>query len=355
MAIKIRADLRSNFFPGAKPPAAAFNDVIDSALNLEDNKNQALKSSITISTYEPVVLGDPPPDGTIAKVASELQVFFGGIGKPVGGGGLPLANLPVNAGTDTASGITIESNTPGQGINLGAINTAISPVAFRGAAILGNKTQFTIDNAAVMQEQAGNTWLNAPAAGTVRISTARTPGITITRNNMEFTIQDPGGATQPEFLFKIGTKRALAIKQLNPSSIRATVPPNTLPGTDGILQIYGDIHQVNAAGAWVTSDARLKKDIQPFAEGLEKIKNINPVQFKYNGLGDTRDGRPGIGVIAQEIKALMPYSVRELPVKLNDNDKEETDVLLFDDHALTYVLINAVKELSARIEELEKK
>ena len=110
---------------------------------------------------------------------------------------------------------------------------------------------------------------------------------------------------------------------------------------------------MDTTGTWVTSDARLKKDITPFVEGLEKIKNINPVQFKYNGLGETSKDRPGIGVIAQEVKALMPYSVRELPMKLNDDDKEETGVMLFDDHALTYLLINAVKELSARIEQLE--
>lgn len=353
MSIKLRSDLKSNYFPGAKPTAASFHDMIDSAFSLAEVENLPLKGAVTIADFKVTPTVPTPPDGTIAKVGNELQVFFGNVGKPVGGGGLPVANIPIG-GTNTASGISIDSNLPGRGINLGAINTAISPAAFQGAAILANKNQFTIDTAALMQEQSGNTWLNAPdaAAGGVRIALGRKPVISVKKNKVEFSIDDTLPATAPEFVFLIGAKRALSIRKLTTSSVRT--PTTNFPGGDGILQIYGEMHQVNGANQWVTSDARLKKEVEPFADGLAKLKRINPVRFKYNGMGETHDGHPGIGVIAQEIKPLLPYSVKEFPVKMNAGDQHDTDVLLFDSHALTYMLINAVKELSARLEQLEK-
>lgn len=54
------------------------------------------------------------------------------------------------------------------------------------------------------------------------------------------------------------------------------------------------------AASWnVTSDARCKKDITPYADGLEALKQIRTVRYRYNGRGDTRDdGVERVGVIA---------------------------------------------------------
>nr|NIT60959.1 hypothetical protein [Fodinibius sp.]NIV15683.1 hypothetical protein [Fodinibius sp.]NIY29540.1 hypothetical protein [Fodinibius sp.] len=47
-----------------------------------------------------------------------------------------------------------------------------------------------------------------------------------------------------------------------------------------------------------------------------------------------------------------PYMVDTFRAKLNSEDDEETDILRFDGSALTYILINAVKELDAKIDEI---
>ena len=65
------------------------------------------------------------------------------------------------------------------------------------------------------------------------------------------------------------------------------------------------------SNAWtVISDARLKKDIRPFTDGLSLIDQINPIWFTYTGSG----GMPletGVGTLAQEFQKIAPYMVTD--------------------------------------------
>ena len=51
----------------------------------------------------------------------------------------------------------------------------------------------------------------------------------------------------------------------------------------------------------------------------------------------------------------MPETVGTYKAKLNKKDNKETEIYNFDGHALTFALINAVKELNSKIENLEQK
>jgi hypothetical protein len=67
---------------------------------------------------------------------------------------------------------------------------------------------------------------------------------------------------------------------------------------------YLSIKRVGTAGL-VTSDERLKKDIISFTGGLKDILGINTVSYQYNGLTKNaiNDGRPHIGIIAQQVQS----------------------------------------------------
>ena len=56
--------------------------------------------------------------------------------------------------------------------------------------------------------------------------------------------------------------------------------------------------------------------------------------------------------IATILGNIMADSVNSVKAKLNETDEEETDILNFNGHELIYVLINAIKEQQAQIEEL---
>lgn len=107
-------------------------------------------------------------------------------------------------------------------------------------------------------------------------------------------------------------------------------------------------------GDWSTfSDKRLKKNINPFIDGLEKLLQINPVTFEYNGKADTHTNKEYIGIIAQEIQKIAPYTVEE--IEFRDSEKNIAEnYLSFDGSALKYITINAIKELNEKVEEKEK-
>ncbi len=97
-------------------------------------------------------------------------------------------------------------------------------------------------------------------------------------------------------------------------------------------------------GSWTAfSDARLKQNVQPYNDGLSALLKIKPVTYHYNELSGCDTKPKYVGVIAQDLKDVAPYMV-------SDFTKEGTNYLQVDNSAMTYMLINAVKEQQAQIE-----
>jgi len=108
-------------------------------------------------------------------------------------------------------------------------------------------------------------------------------------------------------------------------------------------------------GSWsALSDQRVKKDIAPFDPGLAALEKIRPVSFRYNGLADTQvTDSKYVGVVAQELEPILPFMVSSHGRKLHPDDKAATELKEVDPSAFTYVLINAVKELSAENKQMK--
>ena len=109
-------------------------------------------------------------------------------------------------------------------------------------------------------------------------------------------------------------------------------------------------------GSINTSDARLKKDIEPIAEGLPLIQQLNPVSFKWKANQD--QGRSHTGFIAQELQEVVPHLVidhewREVP----DSDQREwveTEHLGVNYAELIPILTKAIQEQQEMIEALQE-
>jgi hypothetical protein len=102
-----------------------------------------------------------------------------------------------------------------------------------------------------------------------------------------------------------------------------------------------------------TSDERVKKNIVDYSKGLAEIIQVQPKSYAFNGKGNTIEDVESIGVLAQEIKEVFPETVGTVNKKLNPEDEQETELYTVDISPVTYALINAVKELNAKIETLE--
>ncbi len=110
---------------------------------------------------------------------------------------------------------------------------------------------------------------------------------------------------------------------------------------DGNIVATGDI-----SGTTITpSDRRLKTNIKPINGAMKLVKSLNGVTFNWNeNAPGTRNGISDVGVIAQEVEAVLPELVKETP----DGYKAVNYA------QLTAVLIEAVKEMDQKIKHLEK-
>lgn len=112
----------------------------------------------------------------------------------------------------------------------------------------------------------------------------------------------------------------------------------------------GDMIAFGNIGAY--SDPRLKDEVEPIAGALDIVEQLRGVRFTWNNKTKLI-GKPGqrdIGVLADEVEAVLPELV-SLSMPDSDNDGQQWRVV--DYSKLTPVLIEAVKELAARVKELE--
>lgn len=98
----------------------------------------------------------------------------------------------------------------------------------------------------------------------------------------------------------------------------------------------------------VPSDKNMQEDIQPYTKGLNELKNIKPVDFRYKaniGRGNERQ----VGVTAQDIESVVPTMVGQT----YDAATGVNGVKYVKGNEFIFMLINAVKELSNRVDKLE--
>ena len=102
---------------------------------------------------------------------------------------------------------------------------------------------------------------------------------------------------------------------------------------------------------WVILKRRLKKNIKDLPYGLDDILKLRAVEFAWK---EKRGGKHDIGVIAQEIQEVIPEVVNEVQT-IGKSSEELESHLSVDYGKIVSVLIKAVQELSAELEELKKK
>jgi hypothetical protein len=121
------------------------------------------------------------------------------------------------------------------------------------------------------------------------------------------------------------------------------------------LQLSTDSAAKPTTNTWtIASDARLKTVLGDYEKGLDAICALRPVRYKYNGFGGmVADGKEHISIVAQEAQEVFPECIGTFQGKLHGDDEEETELLNYNGHAVTFALINAIKELKAKIDILE--
>ena len=110
---------------------------------------------------------------------------------------------------------------------------------------------------------------------------------------------------------------------------------------DSALSVINDITAF-------ASDIRLKTNIEPIENALDKVLALNGFTYNFNEIGQSLgfDGTTTyVGVSAQEVQAVLPEAVKPAPA--------DSNYITVQYEKLVPLLIEAIKELKAEINELK--
>jgi hypothetical protein len=352
MADRSRAYLRQEFSDGERPTGTDFADLIDSFINKEDDGvRRQPNGNITIPAGLTLANATDGQDGTLRFNAGQVEVLQGGVWSPIGGegafarvgGGPHVAFAGGNVGiggfaTPPTHKLEVPLTGPGERVRLGNVTAHNGPASAAGA-YLSHQNATGDQSFALRQDGQANTDLNAgPGAelalmqgGAARLRINSSGNVTITPQ-LSVTIN---GNTQTGGNLQVGS------------------PP---PGQARNLSVTGDAFKPGGGPFTpLASDARVKRDVKPLDVGLQQVRGLKPVYYKFNGkAGMPDDGREYVGLIAQDVSEVVPFLVQKGGAAGEaGEDREMRDLLTYDPGPLTYILINAVRELAERVEQLE--
>ena len=126
--------------------------------------------------------------------------------------------------------------------------------------------------------------------------------------------------------------------RVNTGALGVNIAPSA---TDGRIDASNDIV------AFSSSDLRLKENIKPIENALEKVKSLTGVEFDWKPELKHAHGYEGhdTGVIAQEVQEVMPTAIRT----------NDTGYLAVRYEKLIGLLIEGMKEQQLQIDELKSK
>jgi len=118
------------------------------------------------------------------------------------------------------------------------------------------------------------------------------------------------------------------------------------PGTDNTHNLGSSSNRWRTVfattGTINTSDRNLKRDINHISYGLESVRKLNPVSYKWN---DDENSRTHLGFIAQEVEEILPEVIT----------KDENGRYGMNYAEVIPVLVKAIQELTEKVQHLEQK
>jgi hypothetical protein len=293
-----------------------------------------------------------------------------------------------NLTIDSAGGTIVidDSLTVNQNLDITGISTFNNNVNIKGTdknfTIIdgNNNTRFTVatntgnttisgtlsvnGNTTLGNENTDSTSVN----GSISVSngfTVADGGLTVTKGGLTVTA---GGLTVSAGGIN-AAEQTVTAATFNGNATTATTASNVVGGASRVL--YNSASNTTATSANLTfdgttlsvgalssagditafaSDERLKTNIKPLENALEKVLSLSGFTYNFNEIGSTLGFSTKIthvGVSAQQIQAVLPEAVSPAPAN--------NDYLTVKYEKIVPLLIEAIKELADKVEKLEQK
>ena len=301
----------------------------------DGNTNLTLTSN-TLTTFA----------GDIRVGGNDIQSSSGSVALSLSGADVTTANDIIVTGDVRINGNDIQSSTGATAISLSGANvtTANNLIVTNDLRINGNDIQASDGSTNITLDS--NTLTTF--AGDIKVSgndiQSSTGVNALTLSDSDVTVQ--GDLTVAGNDIKSSTATALTLSGAN-VTIPGTLNVNgntTLGDTNSdVTTVNGELRVTQDITAFYTSDQRLKDNITPIPDALNKVISISGNTFDWNEKSE-KEGSD-VGVVAQEILEVLPEAVTT----------RENGYLAVRYEKLVPLLIEAIKELSNKVEYLEQK
>lgn len=133
--------------------------------------------------------------------------------------------------------------------------------------------------------------------------------------------------------------------------------PVTVNLNNNDVTLGGNLYVASDIAAF-TSDIRLKTNIRQIENALEKLSRIRGIHYNHNELGKSfgLGDKDHVGVVAQEIQEVLPEVIAPAPFDISPEtgeSKSGENYVTVKYDKIVPLLIEAVKELSAKVNQLE--
>ncbi len=287
-------------------------------------------------------------------IASAINNYFAG-GIQVGG---------TATGPSTAGGVGVGVAPPGDGdltvAGIATINQRLS-IATTGASFAASSGQGMAANftpGTINDTSAAGTIANAPGVAIGAPTFTATNARTYTDAMALYIVGPAVGSTNVTatnvHALKVGSGRSffpagsattpsIAIRDVNTGFYSSATDTLNIANNGALRFTFASNGDFTAVGnVTANSDRRIKKDIEPIRNALDKLKTLSGVTFTRI---DTE--QRGIGLIAQDVEQAFPEAV------VVAEDELQTKSVAYGN--LVGAVIEALKELDARLVAIEKR
>lgn len=260
-----------------------------------------------------------------------------------------------NSGNTYIQDVTLDSN----GHVTGLVSASVSG--------FGTMSEFTVSDGTTSNPVNDGDTLSFRAGANVTVSNNGSSEITIAATDTNTTYSAGAGLDLTGTVFSLESDLRGDVEYVG-NSANDYIQFDAVSGTQMQFYVNGAI-----AGAWrndgapelhcdgdiigyssTISDARLKEDVETIESASEKVSQLRGVEYTWKK--GSRKGQREIGLIAQEVEAVIPSIVREKElVAMSGLDDSSTSYKTVDYEKLIALLIESNKEQQEIISQLEER
>jgi hypothetical protein len=196
------------------------------------------------------------------------------------------------------------------------------------------------------------------------------PGATFRTGNANYGVRvyPGGGSDSTASIIKLTDSSYATLGSFTANNTELNIGSNT--NIPVIVKVNGSqMGKFDSTGLYVNgdiagfySDERLKKDIQPIVNALEKVKRLTGVTYKGNDVAAKfgfDDDREQVGLLTQDLERVLPQVVKLAPFDTATDVYGKQYSLTGENYKTAQyekvvpLLVQAINELIDRVEKLE--